>query len=327
MGAVIFGEGAVTNLDFHRDGKFLVMSTNESSIHLIDALAGVERKKIYTKSHGIGKIKCTHHEYSILVSSERKSHDIRNLCLYDNRYVRYYKGHTDMVTSISISPTEDYFVSASNDSSVKLWNLSSPHPIATMNLPVTAQRPFVSYDSSGLVFGVLCYDDRSKSHSLRLFDARSYEHGPFQDIAPKNSTLEKAASKINLGITQALQTQRVLSSQWNSFEFSPDGLKILVNTQSEFLFLVDSFNADAEPSILCRKNDSGCSLGACFSGDAQFVATGNDENEIQVFDVESGEVRATLTGHVAPVGSIRCNPRYDVMAAGCINTALWIQPE
>lgn len=29
MGAVIQGEGAITNLDFHKDGKYLIMSTNE----------------------------------------------------------------------------------------------------------------------------------------------------------------------------------------------------------------------------------------------------------------------------------------------------------
>ncbi len=93
MAAVIPGDGAVTNLSFHRDGRYLAMSTSESSIHLIDAVAGIEKKKVYVKSTGVGKLVFTHHDQSVLFSPERKSNDIRNLCIYDNRIVRYYKGN------------------------------------------------------------------------------------------------------------------------------------------------------------------------------------------------------------------------------------------
>ena len=47
-------------------------------MHLIDALAGIERKKIYTKSHGGGIVKYTHHEAHVLMSSEKaRSNDVR----------------------------------------------------------------------------------------------------------------------------------------------------------------------------------------------------------------------------------------------------------
>ena len=54
IGSVIEGEGVVTNLDYHSDGRWLLMTTAGNSIHLIDALAGVEKKKFYAKATGVG---------------------------------------------------------------------------------------------------------------------------------------------------------------------------------------------------------------------------------------------------------------------------------
>lgn len=63
-----------------------MMSTNESSLHLIDSFIGEEKKKLYAKSNGVGKIAYTHHEDCILISGERKNPgDVRLLCFYDNR--------------------------------------------------------------------------------------------------------------------------------------------------------------------------------------------------------------------------------------------------
>jgi WD40 repeat protein len=52
---------------------------------------------------------------------------IRYLSLHDNQYVRYFKGHKDKVTQLEVSPTDDMFISASCDHSVRLWDLRSPN--------------------------------------------------------------------------------------------------------------------------------------------------------------------------------------------------------
>eukprot|EP01035_Chromulina_nebulosa_P020587 gene20587-26695_t len=145
-----------------------------------------------------------------------------------------------------------------------------------------------------------------------------------EDIAPSLTQIELALSKIPDITSQ--QSQRVLQSSWTTFEFSPDGQKILINTSSDLLLIIDSFNPDIEPVvIMSRKNELGITLGATFSADGQSVITGNEDNELQVYDTLKGELQTTLAGHVAPVGFIKCNPRYDVIASGCVNTALWIQ--
>ena len=42
----------------------------------------------------------------------------------------------------------------------------------------------VAYDGAGTVFGVLCEDGRTRKRSLKLFDVRSFDQGPFLDLAP-----------------------------------------------------------------------------------------------------------------------------------------------
>ena len=40
-----------------------------------------------------------------------QTHAIRYLSHHDNRYLRFYKGHTDRVTSLAMSPKSDQFIS------------------------------------------------------------------------------------------------------------------------------------------------------------------------------------------------------------------------
>lgn len=66
---------------------------------------------------------------TVLISSDADGadHHVRYLSLYDNRFLRFYKGHTDKVVSIAMSPTDDHFMTGSQDRRVKLEHISSCH--------------------------------------------------------------------------------------------------------------------------------------------------------------------------------------------------------
>lgn len=305
------------------------MSTKEGSIHLIDALSGEEKKKLYAKADGTATVKFTHHEACVLVSAERNScNDVRYLCTYDNRYLQRFHAHSERITSISMSPLDDCFLTAAADSTVCLWNLSAHNrPIAKLKIPIRCEHPFVSFDESGLVFGVMCQDAISKAHQLKLYDARNYDAGPFQDILPERALLEGAVRSARGCEWSPAQIQKSIDSMWGSFEFSSDGNHILVNSSTDLLLILDGFRSDVQPlAITSRKNDSQLNLGSCLAPNSKHLLTATEDNEIALIDYKDnpGSIVSVLTGHVAPVGCIRCNPKYDMMATGCVNTVLWI---
>jgi len=334
-GAIVFGDNGVNNLDFHREGRYLLMTTRDSAVHLVDALAGVEKKKLLTRRDTIGQAKYTHHEACVLLTSdqvrEKRCNDIRYLCLHDNRYLRYFKGHTERVTSIAMSPNDDTFLSAAADKSVCLWSINTPGAIAKLQLPGNVQNPYVKYDGTGVVFGVQVQDEKTKLHSIKLFDARAYENGPFQDIVPDypilNSAVQKGMAVAGHDAPSKAAITAMLNANWSGFEFSPDGLHILVNTSSDLMLVLDGFKEETEPIAICaRKNDTGSALGACFSADAKYVIAGNEDSEVQIYEKRTGKLVNSLTGHVDAVSCVAANPQYNVLASSCLNTVLWIQP-
>ena len=139
IGSVIHSEHPITNLKYHRGGQFLI-STADNGVILTDSLAGKEKKRICCKTHGVGRVAYTHHQSCILVGGDKKQHDIRYLCLYDNRYLRSFEGHTQKVTSLSMCPTDDHFLSAGKDRNVLMWDLSVSNPVAQLSLPSSSDH-------------------------------------------------------------------------------------------------------------------------------------------------------------------------------------------
>lgn len=339
-GAVIYGDGGVSNLSFHREGKYLLMTTKDSAVHLIDAHDGTEKKKLHTRKNQIGSAVYTHHEACVLLSSDSEqgqNNDINYLCMHDNRYLRHFKGHTDKVTSLAMNPTEDKFISSSNDGSVMLWSINCPTPIAKLKLPGNIQNPKVCIDGTGCVFGVQVQDSRTELHSIKLFDVRAYEKESFQDAVPDYPVLQSAVQKgmVAAGIEAPSKgdIKSVLDTVWDGFSFAPNGKSILVNTCSDLILLLeDSPECNVEPLAICsRKNDTGNALGACYSADSKHVICGDEDGEVQVYELnwtdskKSATFVNSLTGHVDPVSKVAANPVYDVIASGCVNTALWVR--
>jgi COMPASS component SWD2 len=323
IGAVIKGDGQATNIDFHRNGQYFVMGTSNSTVYLIDSLSGQQRNKLFTKSAGLGQVIYTHHGHCVLCSSttDRSSNDIRYYCLYDNKYLRHFRGHSDLVKSIAMSPVDDHFLSSSVDRTICMWSLNTGHPVAKLSLPSDSECPRSHWG---------CFRSHGKSmssgqHSVKLYDARNYQKGPFVNIASTDQAVENALARADADMPLP-QVHRALASSWHDFCFSPDGAKVLVNTSADLLLSLDGFRPDVEPVVLCgRKNSSGLSLGASFSPDSKCVYVGTEDKEVLVYDHNSGQLTGVLKGeHVAPVTAVKCNPRYNMLVSAGVNAALWI---
>lgn len=53
------------------------------------------------------------------------SDTIRYLSTHDNKYLRYFRGHSEKVVDLAINPQNDTFLSSSMDQTVQMWDLRS----------------------------------------------------------------------------------------------------------------------------------------------------------------------------------------------------------
>lgn len=141
---------------------------------IYSATDGKELKHSYSKKYGCDLVRFTHRNTNLLHSSTLLDHTLRLLSTHDNKYIRYFKGHSATVMNLEMCPTDDTFLSSSTDGQVYKWDLRVSDPVAHMqvprNLAPTEMRPLVSWDPSGLVFAVGC-----NSRYLRLYDARNFQ--------------------------------------------------------------------------------------------------------------------------------------------------------
>ncbi|KAL9289760.1 hypothetical protein ACSQ67_024467 [Phaseolus vulgaris] len=152
IGAVFseFG-GKIHSIDFHRKDDLLVTASEDDSVRLYDIANAKLLKTTSHKKHGTDRICFTHHPSSVICSSkynlESTGESLRYLSMYDNRCIRYFKGHKQRVVSLCMSPINDSFMSGSLDHSVRIWDLRVN---ACQGILRLRGRPAVAYDQQGL---------------------------------------------------------------------------------------------------------------------------------------------------------------------------------
>jgi COMPASS component SWD2 len=92
------------------------------------------------------------------------------MSFHDNKYLRYFRGHTKKVVSMDLSPQDDTFLSAGLDNTVRLWDLRSQNCVGLMNILASGGRPQVAFDQGGVIFAVGMH-----SNVIRLYDLKNFE--------------------------------------------------------------------------------------------------------------------------------------------------------
>merc|ERR1712071_344233 len=127
------GKGQVNSISFNSDGKFLVAGCHDDTITLFDVNRATKSLILNSKKYGVEKITFTRDDSKVLYASNKVDDAIRYQSLEDNKYIRYFSGHRKQVTSLSVTTTEDLFVSASADQTVRIWDLKSPDCLACLS--------------------------------------------------------------------------------------------------------------------------------------------------------------------------------------------------
>ncbi|KFP04884.1 Twinfilin-2, partial [Calypte anna] len=248
------------------------------------------KRTLYSKKYGVDLIRYTHAANTVVYSSNKIDDTIRYLSLHDNKYIRYFPGHTKRVVALSMSPVDDTFISGSLDKTIRLWDLRSPNCQGLMHLQ---GKPVCSFDPEGLIFAA-----GVNSEMVKLYDLRSFDKGPFA--------------------TFKMQYDR--TCEWTGLKFSNDGKLILISTNGGFIRLIDAFKGAILHTFGGYNNSKAVTLEASFTPDSQFIMIGSEDGKIHVWNGESGMKVAVLDGkHTGPITCLQFNPKFMTFASACSN--------
>jgi len=302
--AKIFKENTdkINSVTFSQSGEFLISSSNDDSIVIYDCVQGNPKRTLNSKKYGVDLIQLTHNNDTAVHASTKVDDTIRYLSLHDNKYIRYFPGHSKKVTTLCMSPVDDTFLSGSLDKTLRLWDLRSNNCQGIMNLP---SRPVAAFDPEGLIFAT-----GINSECIKLYDLRSYDKGPFSNFLVDSTT---SASSEKDG------------ADWTGLKFSPDGRSILIYTNGTAIRLIDAFKGHVTHTFGGHANVRGQALEATFSPDAQYLFSGSSDGKLHCWHIETGA--KTVFSSEKHKGSIHCcqfNPKYMMLATTSDNMAFWI---
>ncbi|EME48039.1 hypothetical protein DOTSEDRAFT_167575 [Dothistroma septosporum NZE10] len=325
---------AYTSIDFDDSGEFLLLSRTDDTIQLFNTKAGAHAKELKSQKYGSALARFTHHSTSILYASTKIDDGIRYLSMHDNSFIRYFRGHTGRVTSLAVSPSNDQFMTASLDNTVKLWDCRSPNAQGQLNFN---QPYFAAYDASASVIAVAS----PEAQTVCLYDLRNYDKPPFTHF-----DLQDTENRFtNRG-------QRPCEG-WTGMEFSNNGKSMLISTNGPGHYLLDAFDgklfhylqkpsgADRQhyapgetlpPSLPNDNTPSYIQSPACFSPDGRFVVGGNGTTTgLSVWDCEAESDKTTQVldptvelSSTKPAKVVAYNPRHNLLASADKEVMMWL---
>ncbi|KAJ4775994.1 WD repeat-containing protein 82 [Rhynchospora pubera] len=287
--------GKISSLDFHRTEDLLVTASGDDSIRLYNTTTATLSKMTYHKKHGADKVCFTHHPSSLLCSSRNKldsDESLWYLSMYDNRCLRYFKGHKDRIISLCMSPVNDSFMSGSLDHTVRIWDLRVNACQGILHL---RGRPAVAFDQQGLVFAVAM-----EGGAIKLFDSRSYDKGPFDTFLVGGDTAEVCDIK-----------------------FSNDGKSMLLTTTNNHIYVLDAYAGDKKCGFSLEPSPY-LTTEAAFTPDGQYVLSGSGDGTLHAWNINMRNEVACWNSYIGPVTCLKWAPRRALFAAASDVLTFWI---
>jgi WD40 repeat protein/uncharacterized caspase-like protein len=201
------------------------------------------------------------------------------------RVNRTVTAHPGIVKSLAVSPDGRVFVSGGEDHCIKVWNPTNGylvHKIAEAH-PGTVRT--LTFNRSG----DLLASSGDEDGDLKIWETRRWS----------------LVKQIHCGTTY-------------SVTFSPDGAWVATADQNIHVW-------DARRGVSVRTIEganTGTIHSLTFSPDGKTLAAGTPDRMVKLFDVFSGTLKHTLTGHSGPVWNVAFSPDGRILASGSDDTTV-----
>ncbi|KAH9966254.1 WD40-repeat-containing domain protein [Lactifluus volemus] len=277
-------------------GDQIITAAEDETFRLYNCKTGKLTKTLHSKKYGVDLPRFTHKNTAIIYASTKEDDTVRYHSLHDNKYLQYFRGHTQRVISLEMSPVDDGFMSGSMDKTVRLWDLRAPQCRGLLGLPAP---PLVAYDSTGVVFAVAV----NHYGRILMYDHANFDKAPFLTITLDDPTLARVSFPPR-------------AIYMTSMAFSSSGKYLLVGCSGDAHYIIDAF----EGHQICRR--WGLDGRICV-WDVQNIPAREGTVDLKLAPMRIQPL-AKIDGHPGPARCVRFNPRLAMMATAGAELAFWI---
>ncbi|MBD1945374.1 AAA family ATPase [Coleofasciculus sp. FACHB-712] len=241
--------------------------------------------------------------------------------VYGVRERNRLEGHHAAVWSVSYSPDGKTLASASSDNTLKVWNLATGKPIATLQGHHEAVWS-VSYSPDGKTLASASSDNTLKVWNLatgqEIATLQGHNEGVMSvSYSPDGKTLASASSDNTIKVWNLATGQEIATLQGHqaavySVSYSPDG-KTLASASDDNTIKVWNLATGQEIAVLQGHRVAVWSVS--YSPDGKTLASASNDNTIKVWNLATGQEIATLQGHRAAVISVSYSPDGKTLAS------------
>ena len=289
--------GTVQAVAFSPDGNTLASGSFDSTIRLRN-MDTYKAATLKGHEYGVGCVAYSPDGKTIASGSGDKTARVWNAATGET--VQIYTGHERAVTSLAYSPDGKTIVTGSYDKTIHLWKVGSGQVVHRWNLKSEEE------------------EDKNK----RAYDAPKVAFSPDGSIIA--GSIEGKASEVYLWDAETGERKRTFHEHQddvNDIVFSPDGKFIASAGDDEGKILVWGVETDQmivlqiDPSETQSIFVSDDILSLAYSPDGKTIASGGRDTFVRLWDVETGALKAKLTGHTGDVNSLAFSPDGKTLAS------------
>ncbi|PZU94049.1 MAG: hypothetical protein DCE90_15580 [Pseudanabaena sp.] len=326
---------SVLDLDFSPDNQFILSAGKDRNARLW-FVRNTLIETMYGHKDTIWSVSFNPQGKTFASGSVDKNIHIWNL---DGTLQREIKGHSDIVYGVSFSSDGQKLLSASRDRTVRVWDSNTG-----------AQLHLLKIHGAPLIYATLSPDQKvlatlGEDQKIKLWRWDNTDNPQLMHTFSHSKNVWSIAfspdskSIASTGDHQAVKVWDVASGEAihdiAGAHGNNGGLWVAYSNNGKYIGSVgkdgkfklwNSQSGKLEREIIINlDNANAWSYGFSFSPDDRNVAVANADKTIKIFDITSGELLKTLSGHTAEIHAISYSPdgEYVVSASRDSTLKLW----